>query len=801
MWMDEFRHGARRLLRQPAQSGLAVIVLGLGVGTFLFLLSVINGLLWEPLPFPDADRLVALGERRDVGVGGIHGDDYLLLRESLRSFERMGLYEEATANISRGGGALPKRYEAAQLSFDAQQLIDVQPLLGRGFVLADDQPGAAAVLLLGERVWREDFAADPGVIGRVLTLNGAAATVVGVLPESFRFPFIAEVWMPRRLQQDDPYGVQVIARLAEGVSFGQARQEYEAVVERLGASLRAVSDQRPLTMKPLVLRFVNERTRSTVGMLFVPGVLVLLLACSNVANLRLGHALGRRQELAVRGALGASRARLMRELLVESLLLALLATGIGLLIADAGSRWLLAVFVANGDAPAYYIQLGVDGRMLLFGWVTALLTTLAAGLWPALRASRLQLQPGLRSDARSGGAAGGGIGMRLLVLAEVVLTVLLLVGAGTFLRGLDRVVGFDFGTSTAPTQVLTGRIGLRDARYATDEAKRQFYRQLAEQLQAQPGVEAASLATTLPGTMAGAVESVAAAGQPPPALGYTQALVGHVDAGFASVYGLRLVAGRLLDERDGADSERVVVVDARLAETLWPQGEAVGQTLWINPQRAQPDPYTVVGVVANLHLEDADDPVQPSLLAPLAQHPYEFVTVALRARGDAMALAPHLAEQVRRLDADLPVYWVRTQQRAIEMGRIGPLILSQLFAAMGLLGLVLAVSGLYGVLAQSVQMRTREIGIRRAVGARTTDVLRLVAAGVGMPVLLGLLAGLGLAIPWTALLASETLQTRVAEPMVLLLSVAVVLLAAGAAMLGPLRRALRVDPLQALRSE
>lgn len=801
MVLNELKNAALRLRRRPMQSALMLLVLGLGLGAFLFLLAVINGLLLEPLPFPQADRLVAMGERRDSGIGGINGDDFLRLRAELRSFDQMGIYEEATANISREGDRLPQRYDGGLLSFEAQQLVGVQPLLGRGFLASDDQAGAPAVVLLGERVWREDFDADPGVLGSVLKLNGEAATVVGVLPESFRFPFIAEVWMPRRLRSDDPYGVQVIARLAEGVSLGQARVEFETVVERLGKQLRATSDTRPLTLKPLVLRFVNEQTRGIVGMLFVPGLLVLLLACINAANLRMGHALARQQELSVRGALGASRARLLRELLAESLLLALAATVIGLAIADVGGRWLLETFIANEDGPAYYIRFGVDARMAAFALCAALLTAIASGLWPALRASRLDLQQGLRAGVRSGSAMGAGRAVRALVVAEIALSVVLLVGAGTYLRGLGRVLAFDFGTSTPPAEVLTGRIGLRDAQYASADARRQFYQRLVDDLEAQPGVQAASLASALPGTLAGAMEIVSAAGAAEPPGGHARALVGHVDPGFADVYGLRLIEGRMIEARDDADSPRVLVIDTRLAQALWPEGNALGQTLWVNPQRSQPDPYTVVGVVAAMHLEDADDPVQPTLLAPLAQHPREFVTAAIRTRGDARAFGPLLAERVRQLDPDLPVYWLRTQQRAIEMGRIGPVILSQTFTAIGVLGVLLAAAGLYGVLAQAVLARAREIGIRRAIGADAGSVLRLIGGGVGLQLTLGLAIGLALALPWSGALASENFQTRGGEPTVFVIALLVVMLAAVAAVAGPLRHALRIDPMQALRQD
>jgi hypothetical protein len=314
-------------------------------------------------------------------------------------------------------------------------------------------------------------------------------------------------------------------------------------------------------------------------------------------------------------------------------------------------------------------------------------------------------------------------------------------------------------------------------------------------------VRAASLSSALPGTMAGASESIGAAGQAEPNGGWPQALAAHVDPGFAEVYGLELLEGRMFDAGDTADSARVLVVDARLAQTLWPEGNAVGRTLWVNPQRAEPDAYTVVGVVASLHLVDADDPVQPTLLAPLAQHPREFVTVAIRTEGEALDVAPLLAERVRQLDADLPVYQLRTQQRAIEMGRIGPVILSQMFSAIGLVGLVLAATGLYGVLAQAVLARSREIGIRRAIGADARSVLRLVGGGVGLQLAIGLSIGMALALPWSGMLASENFHTRSAEPAVFLTALLVVMLAALAAFAGPLLRALRIDPMQALRQD
>lgn len=788
---------ARRLWRRPLQSLLTVAVLGLGLGATLFLLAVISGVLLEPLPFPERDRLIAVGELQESGVGGISGDDYLLLRQSLTRFDRFGTYDELTANISRGGDHLAKRYEGAALGGATAELIGLKPLLGRGFTAADDQPGAPPVLLLGEAVWRADFGADPAVIGQVLRLNGEAATVIGVLPADFRFPFIAEVWMPRRIVAGEDYGVQVMARLAPGATLTEARAELEAVVATLGTTLDAVREERPLGLKPLGLRFVNEYTRKHLGMMVLPGLLVLLLACLNAANLRLGEAMGRQSELAVRAALGAGRGRMLQELLAETFWLALAATAIGLAIAELGCRWLMTTLLAADDAPVYYIQLGVDLRLLAIAAGVALLTTLLAGLWPAWRASQQALPQALR-QSRSGGA---GRVVQALVVAEIAFTVILLVGAGTFLRGMDRVLAFDFGTRAAPETVLTGRIGLREARYAEPEAKQAFYQRLSESLAAEPGVRAVSMATALPGTAAGGAAAVAVEGTLPDA-GAPRALLAHVDAGFAEVYDLSLREGRFIDARDDAAAAPVAVIDQRLAAQLWPNGRALGQTLVLNPREPEPRRYTVVGVVDALHLEDADDPVRPTALLSLAQHPAEFFTVALRTHGgDAASYGPRLAETLRRVDADLPVYWLRTQADAIAMGRVGPLVLTQMFTVVGALGLILAATGIYGVLTQAVYARRREIGVRRAVGADSASVVRLVAGSIGRQLAIGLGIGLAIALPWTGTLESELFQTRAGEPSVLLGSLLVVLIATAIATAAPLRRALQVDPLVALRAE
>lgn len=793
----------RRLLNRPGYAVLSIGILGLGLGSMLLMLSLVNSLILEPLPFPQSERLVAIGYQGegDSHVEGMDTEDFQLLAQQLHSYDTVGVYASLTVNIRQSGrDSIPKRYEGTALSGEMSGILGVAPIIGRPMQAEDDQPGAELGLWLSERVWRQDFHADPDVVGVAVQANGERATIRGVMPVDFAFPYVGEVFVPRRMQAGDDLGGELAARLKDGVSVRQARAELEALAQRLGKSLQGQLDDRMLRLTPLVQRFVNRNTRRFVWMMFAAGALVMLLACVNVANLEVSQSLTRRRELAIRGALGASRARLLREMLAESLLMSALATLIGLAVAYYGGQWILDVFRANGDAPVYYVRFALDARMLGFGVVAALFTTLLAGLVPALRASRTNVQDTLRDGDK--GSSGGGFARLVgaLVVAEVALTVMLLVGAGTFIRGLDRVLDFDFGTRADPRTIVTGRVGLFPQQFPDGPSRVQFFERLVDRLSRDPQVMAATAATTLPGTSAGDERLISAADAAKPPTGYPSALAAHIDDHFADTYGLQLLSGRLFDGRDRADSERVAVVDARLAGLLWPDREPLGQKLLVDPQ-SDTEAYTVVGVVAALHLDDADDPLRPVYLLPLRQHPQRFVTVSVRTRGDALAFAPKLAAAVRAEDADTPVYWVQTQRRAIEMGRIGPVVLTQIFSAIGLLALALAAAGLYGVLAFGVEQRTREIGIRRAIGASRREIASVVSRRALWQVAIGLLLGLGFGLPWSGLLADPQLQTQGYDGLVFGLVVAVVLSVALLASLIPLRRALRVDPMVALRYE
>jgi len=803
MWKD-LREACRRLCDHPAYSLLNVGVLALGLSALLFTLAMVNGLVLRPLPFPEADRLLALGHVRDgsLGSGTLSSADVLRLRDELRGIDALGVFGEMTVNLSPGGAALPQRFDGASLSAGLLELLGARPLLGRGFEADDDRPGAPMTVVIGERVWRDVFAADPEILGRRLVANGEAAEIVGVMPAGFGFPFRAEAWLPRRLAIDDGLEQQGVARLASGVSLGQFRQELEQLAQRLGNELDGQRQHgRELRATPLTLRFVNPQTRAIIWMMFATGAVVLLLACANVANLQLARGLARGREMAVRSALGAGRGSLLRSLLAESLLLALAASAIGLLMAHLGGQWLLASLIANEDGPAYFVRIDIDARMVGFGFLAALASCLLAGLVPAWRASRVDVQAVLR-DGDKGSGAGFARLTRGLVVAEIALTVVLLVGTGMFIHGLQSVLAFDFGTGADPRQIITGRVGVFPQQFPTSDEQLGFFLRVVERLRADPQVAAASASTVLPGTMGGGHEMLAAEGEASAGGSAVQGMIGHVDEHFLDTYGIRLLAGRGFSAADDGDAEPVAIIDQRVAEALWPGRDPLGRILLVNPQREAPDRLRVVGVSQPLHFEDADDPVLPTFIVPLRQQPSRFATLAVRVRGgDGADFAPQLAAAVRAEHADTPTYWLRTQQRAIEMGRIGPVILTQVFGAVGLLALVLAASGLYGVLAYAVEQRTRELGIRRAIGAGARSIAVAVGGRLVRQVALGLLIGVLLALPWSMWIADPVLHTRGGDAAIFAAVALMIGLVALLACVGPLRRALRADPMQALRHD
>lgn len=811
MIIRECRDAWRRLSRRPGYTALSVMVLGVGLGVVVFLFSLVNTLMLEPLPFPHADRLVAIGELQNdsggigdkgVGIGDIDSDRYLRLKASLHGIDDIGASQHGNILMDAGSGAI--RYEGGRLTSSMMDLLGGRPLIGRGFTVADDQPDAAQVVLLGENLWQHAFNADPHIIGRVLRVNGEIATVIGVLPGNFVFPGVSQLWLPLRIKDGQHNDVFMVARRQLGTELGQAQQELEAMDKDWRLQLPQGRDEPRIVMKPLALSFVNENLRRWVWLMFGAGVLVLLLACVNVANLQLVQTLNRHRELALRSALGSSRMRLMAGALAESLLLSMAALMLALPLAHAGNRWLVAMYAANDMAPSSYLHFGINGWVLMFAVAAALLSTVLAGVIPAWRASRADLQDALRDGTKGSGGGFARIA-RILVMAEVALTVVLLVGAGTFVHALHELLKQPEIGATYAGHVLTAEVALPPSLYPDDGQRIRFFDTVVERLRRDPDVIDATASNTVPSAALGSHEYVAAPGQPRPTNGWPQAQMGIVDPHFLDTYGVRLIEGRFFDARDRADSAPVVAIDRKMAAALWPNIDPLGQHLLLYPGTPWMKTVTVIGVIDPLQLDGAFEKSLPGLLMPLqqaaGQSPLHGVGLALRMHVDAATYTQRLTELLHSVDPQAAVYAVRTQSRDMAMGRVGMMVLTEVFSVLGVVALLLAAAGLYGVLAFSVMQRTREIGIRRAIGAGHGAILRDAGRELFWQLGIGLSLGIALALPWSHLLADPNLHTHGYDPAVFVPVLLLVIGVTSLAALGPLHRALRVDPVVALRYE
>ncbi|AND69777.1 hypothetical protein ATSB10_23230 [Dyella thiooxydans] len=806
MIVQEFREAWRRLSRRPGYALLSVAVLGVGLGVTLFLFSLVNTLIIDPLPMPQPDRLMAVGAPsfHDNGIETIDSADYMALRKGMHSIDAMGAYQGTGVSVDQGQGAT--YHVGSRMTASMMSLLGIEPLLGRVLQPSDETPGAASVMLLGESLWRHGFHADPHIIGRAIRVDGAWATVVGVVPARMtRLPVTDnQIWMPMTLRPGEHRDVWGVARLAPGVQLAQARAELDAWNARLQAAMPAGMRMRGVTIKPWKYGFVPEDMRHWVWLMFGAAVLVLLLACVNVANLQLVQALQRRHELALRSALGGGRARLMCGALVESLLLSLAALAVALPIVHGGNRWFMAIVFAHSPDSVPVYNFSIDARVLAAALLAALLSTLLAGVVPAWRASRPDLQDALRDGAK--GSGGGFARMaRIMVMAEIALTVVLLVGAGTFVRAVDSLLSQPVAGASHAAQVITADVLLPPAVYTDDAQRIRFFDAVTGHLRQDAGVVDATASDTVPGAVLGSHESISLPGQPEPSDGWARAQMGLVDPHFLATYGVRLREGRFFDARDRTDSAPVAVVDAKMAAAMWPHGDALGRTLVLWPGRTQARRLTVIGVIEPLQLDRLLERSLPGLLLPLdqsvGQRPLHDVGLAVRTHAVAGRFERQLIDAVRAVDPQAAVYGVRSQAAAVAEGRVYLTVLTSVFGALGLVALLLAGAGLYGVLAFSVAQRTREIGIRRAIGAGHGAILRDSGRQLLWQLGIGLGIGLLLSVPWSNVLADPGLHTRAHDPAVF---VTVFLLVAGVSMLAslvPLLRALRVAPAVALRYE
>jgi predicted permease len=808
-WWDEFRQdlrfGARQLLRTRGLAAVAVLTLALGIGATAAIFGVVDAVVLRPLPFEAPERVVRL--RADGGgVSSVSNANFLDWRAQARSFTAVTAAVRTGATLT--GRDVPLLLNDAQVSADYFRVFGVRPMLGRTFLPEDDMPGAAPVVVLGARAWARYFASDTGVVGRTLSLDGLPYTVIGVMPPSFDYVADApEAWVPlaltpeERAQRGASY-LDVYARLRPGVTLAEAQAEISAISRRIAQEVDSTNSPDDVLVRPFAEDLVGDYRGRLLTLLGAVGF-VLLISCANVANLLLARGAARTKELAIRGALGAGRRRLVRQLLTESLVLALLGGAAGALLAVLGVRGLVAI--GPEDVPRLD-QARVDGRVLLFTLVLAVVSSVVFGLAPALRSARASLQGALREGGRTGAA---GVRDRLrggLVAAEVAMALLLLTGAGLLTRSallLHRVEpGFD------ATGVLTARILLPAETYPTGEQVVRAYQRILDEARRAPEVASAGLTLMIPLAADNANAAVSAEGQPFTEENRRMVNFRFTSGGYFATMGIPLRHGREFTRQDVAGSPRVAIINETLARKLFGDEPAVGRRITgLTAEPEDPQWSEVVGVVGDIRDAGLGAPTVPEVYYPVAQAPpaiwpllqRSLVLVARAKADDAAALERPLREAVARVDRDLPTARPRTMEsyvaESLATSRFSTLLLGTLSA----IGLVLAVVGIYGVIAYFVTQRVPEIGVRIALGATPRSVLALVVRSGLRPVVLGVAVGLVASFWLTRLLAGLLYGVTPNDPATV---VGVVLLLVGAAVLAslvPARRATRVDPARVLQ--
>ena len=810
--LDEFMAAARGLARAPGFTALAVCVLGLGLGATIFMYGVVDTLVLRPPPYPDAGRIHLVAERwpRSIELdASMSARDYLAIKESIEGVEAIGSVYTGTVYLTGDGPA--ERYDGGFVKSGLLEVAGVPPMLGRAIEERDTLPGAAPVVVLSHTLWKERYGADPGIVGRVLRLNGQPTEVVGVMPEGFHFParevlWLADTQVPAAPGTKEGVDVGVYLRLEPGASPDEVQASLAPAAAATAAADPGKLAERSFELMTFAGSWVGSIGRMLLLTLLAAVGFVLLIACANVSNLLLARAAYRVREATVRAAVGATRGRLVLHMLSESLVITVLATAFGLLLASIALdvMWMATDRMA-GETPMW-VSFDLDGRVVLATVLAGLAATMLAGLPAAVRATRPSLDALLRDGGRTGtGLAIGRIAWTLVVV-EITLACMLLGGAALMTRSVLALAHRDVGVATP--EIMTARVGLPLGTYADKAGQVDFFERFQARLEAQPEIESAALTQSLP--VHGAWKGVFAVDGSSygDAASMPQARMLQVTPSLFETFRLPALAGRVLLDSDRPDSLRVAVVSEALAREAWPDGPVVGQRLrwgdgaWPGREGEDADAgwLTVVGVVSDV-LYDGTGNTEPVIYVPLAQDVQRFLSIAVRGPGSPEVLAGAMRRALGEADANLAIYWVRTLDEAILQQNFGMRIIGTLFAIFGVIALVLAAAGLFGVLSFHVGQRTREIGVRRALGASDGGILRMIARASGTQVAAGLLFGLALLPLLGRVLSPVLVDTSPFDPAIYLGVLALMILVSVAAVLRPTLRALRVDPAAALRYE
>jgi putative ABC transport system permease protein len=804
---QDLRYGIRSLRKKPGLGAVLVGTLALGIGANTAIFSVINSVLLHPLPYRDADRIVWVSETQPkLDRAPLSAGNYLDYASQNQVFESTAALRGQDFTLTGAGD--PERLRGMIVSPGLFSVLAVEPQLGRAFRPEDAAAGAARVAVLGDGFWKRRFGADPSVVGRVLTLNGVPFEVVGVAPPDFRFGradlyvnprhVVPEVFSTRT--EDDTQNRQMnylamVARLKPGVTIEEAQADMAGIIRR-DAELYPKEDAGKGVLLVTFKEYVVGDVRPALLVLLAGVGLVLLVTCANVANLLLACAAGRRREIAIRAALGGSRARLFRQLLTESLVVAVAGGALGLGLAWAALRALVAA--SPPDLPRVS-EIGLDATVLAFNYGVSLATGLVFGALPALHASRPDLEAALKEEGRTTAGAGRSRTRRALVAAEVAISIVVVVGAGLLVNSFVRLQQVDPGFDTS--DLLTMKLTLPGAKYPEEADQAAFVRRLLERLGALPGVEAAAVSDDLPMAGTDTTNGLNRDGQilessDRPVVGQHS-----VSEDFFAALGVPVLRGRGFDTRDTRESLRVAVVNQAFAAEYYPGADPIGRKILFGNPKPDNQWSEIVGVVPDIHHDGLETKPMPAVYQPYAQNPYAYFSILLRTSGAAASLVKPAEAAVREVDPDQPVHSVSTMDEVVAESYASRRFSTALFTLFGALALVLVAVGIYGVVSFAVTQRLHEIGIRVALGARPAHVVRLVV-GEGLRLTIaGVAVGVAAALALSRLMAGMLFGVTPTDPLTFgLVSAGLVLVALAAAVV-PTWRALRVDPATTLRSE
>jgi putative ABC transport system permease protein len=808
--LHDLLYSLRTLRKNPGFTCVAIITLALGIGANTAIFSVADAFLIRPVTFPDTDRMVmimALSPGQTSDWSKVAPGDFEDWERQGQSFEPLAAGRWNVFNLTGAGD--PLRVRGFEVTANFLETLRVEPALGRGFLKGANKPGYDTEVVLGDGLWQRQFGADPHIIGKSIRLNDKLMTVVGVMPKSFSFPLSAELWTPLALAPEEQssrttHSLFVVSRRRPGVSLRQAQAEMNAISTRLENAYPNTNQGWRVHVVPIAEFVTGDLIRSYTLLLLGAVAFVLLIACANVANLQFARGSIRNREVAVRLSLGATRFRVARQSLMESMLLGLGGAAIGLPLAALGLKLILVNMPP--DVASYlpgWSTIAIDWRALFFTLGVSVLAGIASGMAPALQNARVNLNDALKLGGRSGSAGRGRHPLRSsFVVLQITLSLVLLVGAGLMVKGMRTLVSLTDNFS--PSTVLALRLNLPETRYKDARQMTLFYDRMLEKVSSTPGVRSAAIATQLPFADGGDVNTSPFSIEGRPVSSPRErriAVVQYVSPSYFALLNIALRQGRLITSDDAISTLPVAVINQRLAKKYWPAQSAIGQRVRVGTDEAAGTWMTIVGVVADVRNSWISAQPEPGIYVPYRQAPPHFVALALRTQGAPLSVLSSVRNRIAELDAELPLYKIMPYDEMIHQSVLGPRYVAVLLSVLGVIALALAAVGLYGVMSYLVTSRTREIGIRMALGARRGVVLGMTFRWGASLLLFGGAIGMLAAIAFARLFASILYGVRAGDLETFFIASVTLAAAASLAAFIPARRAAKVDPMVALRYE